>query len=756
MSYGIRTLAVLGLLFSAAISANAQAPVGTISGTVSDSSGAIVPSAEITITDKATNTLRTLTANSEGLFSAPALPPGEYEVRAARDGFRTTQRDAQVVAGSTTTVDMSLSVGATREVVTVEAATAQINYDTHAVAGIISRESIQDIPLNGRSSLQLASLEPGVTIAPGSTSQFNSMFTVTVLGGAQPRITIDGGDINDEVDGGVSASMNFSQEIVQEFQLSSLNFDIASGVGANGSINIVTRSGANDFHGSAYYYYRDHNMAAYPGLLRSTANPNPFFQRKNPGLFVSGPIKKDKLFFFGGYEHMGQTSVITDQNDLPSLQPLNGIFASPLHYNWITARFDYHLSEKESVVLRDSHDGNKNFGPYTGTGAPSAWVYNTNWSDQTVLAITSTFTPNVVNDFRAVYHYWQNEGPNANPSDCVSPCIGTGLPSIITMVGSATYTYGAGNDPNGPQNHQNRSYQLVDTVNWQKGQHRVRIGGDWEYTKTLYQPWDKCDPACISVYSVEQTLSQGKTFPAGAFVNLPTVVNSTQALENLPIAPTTASIYSGVGLGNGSFPGIYQHGTGSINNRLHPWASDTWKVTQSLTVNYGIGYYIETGLFSSNLPLPQYLAPLSQRGERWRRSRRWKSRSTEQNELFPGARLCVGIGKRQEDCGSWRRGYVLGHRSGLAAVYRRCIGRPGWRWTLHARRQRFHQYLSQHVLSVEFGRAAACRGRATPAQCSQHDHTGQLPPDHEPAAADSFCETSGQHAHQRALHHHRN
>jgi hypothetical protein len=601
----------VGILLFAGIALYAQAPDGTITGSVTDSSGAVIPGATVTVVDKANNTTRNLSANASGLYSAPALPPGNYEVRASMQGFRTTQRDAQVVAGSTTTVDMAMSVGESREVVTVEAASAQISYDSHSVAGIIPRENIADIPLNGRNSLQLASLEPGVTVAPGSTSQFNSMFTITILGGAGgngARITIDGGVINDEVEG--NSSMNFSQEIVQEFQLSAVNFDASTGVASNGAVNIVTRSGGNEFHGSAYYYYRDHNIAAYPGLLRSAANPAPFFQRKNPGVWIGGPIKKDKLFYFGSYEHMAQTSVITDQNDLPSLQPLNGIFPSPLHYNWITARFDYHLSEKHNLFLRFSHDGNKDFGPYNGTGAPSAWVYNANWSDQYIMGVTSTLTANLVNDFRAVYHYWQNEGPNANASDCNLPCVGIGLPAIISMVGSSTYTYGAGNDPNGPQYHQNRSYQVTDTVTWQKGAHRLRFGIDMEHTTTAYKPWDKCDPACISIFSVEQTLSQGKAFPAGSFAGLPSVVNSTAALLNLPIDPITSAIYSGVGIGNGSFPGIYEHNTGGINNRLHPWASDTWKATQNLTVNFGIGYDLETGLFSSNLPLPQYLAPI--------------------------------------------------------------------------------------------------------------------------------------------------
>jgi hypothetical protein len=611
-----RALPILCLFF-VPLALHGQAPVGAISGTVTDSSGAVVPNAAISISDKATSATRNVSANAEGLYSAPALPPGDYTVKAEIEGFRTTVRDAQVVAGSTTNVDMALTVGATREVVTVEAATAQITYDSHAVSGIIARETIQDIPLNGRSSLQLASLEPGVTVTAGSSSQFNQMFNVNILGsgggatagsGVGPLITMDGGIINDEVEGGTS--MNFSQEVVQEFQLASVNFDASTGIAAAGAINIVTRSGGNDFHGGAYFYFRDHNMASYPGLKRNPFNPNPFFARRNPGFLVGGPAIKNKLFFFFSYEHLNQTSVITSQFDLASLQPLNAIWPSPLKYNWITARFDYHLSEKHTMFARFSHDGNASFGPYAGTGSPAAWVYNTNWSDQSIMGVTSIFTPNLVNDFRAQYHYWQNGGPNSKPSDCVAPCIGSGQPSIISMVGSASFTYGAGNDPNGPQFHQSRSYQASDTLSWQKGNHRLRFGMDFEHMKTGFTPWDVCDPACISVYSVEQARSQGAAFPAGALANLPSTVSTTADLLNLPISASSAALYSGVGLGNGSFPGVYEHDKGSTNNRIHPWVSDTWKVSQGLTLNFGVGYDLETGLFSSFLSRPNYLAPI--------------------------------------------------------------------------------------------------------------------------------------------------
>ena len=192
-----------------------QAPAGAISGTVKDQSGAVVPGATITITDKARAAARALTANEFGLFSAPALPAGEYEVRAEFPGFKTLMREAQVVAGSVTTVDMAMTLGEVSDVVTVEDAVAEINYESQAIAGIVAREKIQELPINGRSFMSLATLEPGVTIAPGTAAQFNSLISVTTLGGVgYTRITIDGGIVNDQWEGTGTTDMNFSQEIV--------------------------------------------------------------------------------------------------------------------------------------------------------------------------------------------------------------------------------------------------------------------------------------------------------------------------------------------------------------------------------------------------------------------------------------------------------------------------------------------------------------------------------------------------------------
>ena len=208
---------------------------GLISGTVTDESGAVIANAPVTITNKATGAARSVIAGGEGLFSATALPPGDYELRAEVPGFRTLVRQATVQAGSPTTVNLALSVGASKEVVTVEAATAQINYESHTVSGVIARDTIQDLPLNGRNLLQLATLEPGITSAPASVGVFNSQFSIVILGTSnRGYVTVDGGSIVDNVEGAGTA-MNFSNEIVQEFQTATVNFDLGTGIASSGS-----------------------------------------------------------------------------------------------------------------------------------------------------------------------------------------------------------------------------------------------------------------------------------------------------------------------------------------------------------------------------------------------------------------------------------------------------------------------------------------------------------------------------------------
>ena len=612
MSRAFSCLLVL-LALLAGLAALAQAPTGIITGTIADESGAVIPNATIVITNKDTGSARTVTANAEGLFSAPALPAGVYEVRVELPGFKALQREATVVVGSTTTVNLQMQLGGTKDLVIVEAATAQVNYENHAIEGVIERSTIQELPLNGRSFMQLASLEPGVTITPGSTAQFNTLFTVSILGAGNHTVfTVDGGNISDNIDtsGGIS-SMNFSQETVQEFQLSSANFDISTPVAAGGAINIITRSGTNALHGSAYFFYRDHNMAAYPNLVRDPTDPSPFFVRRNPGVWLGGPIKKDKLFFFFNYEFTNQVQAIQIYSTTPSFAPLNHEYPSPYVSKTFSGKVDYHIDSKNTMFVRYSHDGNNGFSQSLEFGDPSNWPHNRNWADQSIIGITTVFTPALVNDLRLQYNYWNNHNDQAVPSDCSLPCVAGSLPNIFYFYGSNFPAVGP--NFNAPQARNTRRYELVETLSWQKGSHRLKFGGDLNPTYSAGL-WGFCTPMCVGAFTPEATraLLGAALGPAFNFLfpTLPTTLTSDASVLNLPVLPLASSIFSGIHVGAVPLPATYDYSEGTKFNQYRAFFQDTWKIKPNFTVNYGVAWNAQIGFYNHFLAKPQYLEPL--------------------------------------------------------------------------------------------------------------------------------------------------
>ena len=588
---------IRGLVF-ALISATlltAQAPTGTISGTISDETGAVVPNAKVVVTNKASGAVRELTSGGDGVFSAPSLPAGEYDVRTEASGFRSMLRPAIVETGTTTTVNMQMQIGTSKDVVTVEGAAANITYDSYAVQGVVTRKQIQDLPLNGRSFMALAQLEPGVIVTAANPAQFNAQFSVSILGGpaSHTAISVDGSNVRNPVEGGTG--QNFSQEVVQEFQLSSVNFDLSTGLTAFGAINVVTRSGGNGLHGSGFFFFRDHNMSAYPSLQRNALAEDPFFARRQSGFWLGGPIKKDKLFFFGNFEYTNQSGVYVVKADLPSLQYFNSVAPAPYRGKQFGLKMDYHINEKHNAFFRYSHDGNTNSGPFGTPVPPSNFVSNSNWVDQFTLGITSVLRPTLVNDLRFSYWYWQNR--NA-PAAC-GGCPGSGGPEIF-FAGVASTNVALGNNFNSPQGRDLRRYPLTDSVTWQKGAHRIKFGGDYEFNRgTGY--WGFFDPARAYLLSPETLGALGGVASYG----LPDgQIHSAADLQKLPIATYI------LGIGVRDQPAPFQLDQARPNTRIHFYGQDTWRVTSKFTLNYGLGWVFESNLLNFDLKKPALLAPL--------------------------------------------------------------------------------------------------------------------------------------------------
>lgn len=615
-----RWMVILATIVVFATISFSQNPVGTVTGTVTDESGAVIPGASVTVRSKATGAERKLETGSDGTYSAAALPAGEYEVDISSKGFKTLKASVTVTTGSVITVDGNMKIGQAAETVEVTSAGATVNYETHSIDGVITRNKIQELPLNGRSFLQLAFLEPGVSASPGTTSQYNSLFSVSILGGASDKtaITVDGGNVRNSIEG--NTGMNFSQEVVQEFQLSSTNFDLSTGITSVGAVNVVTRSGGNQFHGSGYFFFRDHNMAAYPGLSRPCplgaatntlcADPakrdkaeNPFFVRRNPGFWVGGPVIKDKLFFFTNYEFTKQTQVFSVTPNLPSVAGLAGNYASPYSGHLFSAKLDWKINANHSAFIRYSHDQNKGFGPNGGAQPQSNWLQNTNYSDQGVIGLTSILKPTIANDFRVNFTYWRNR--NLFPDSTVCPgCLGLNGPQIGLQGSNITL----GNTSNATQGRNLRRYTFLDTLNWQKGSHRFKLGTELEYAPGTGF-WGYCDPAC-TVAATPEFVNASLVGAIGAagiafyFPNLPKTITTQADLLNLPFLGGV------VGLGDPAQPPPYNIDQAKKNNRMRFYGQDSWKVTPKFTLNYGLAWNYESTLVNNDLSKPSYLAPL--------------------------------------------------------------------------------------------------------------------------------------------------
>jgi hypothetical protein len=581
----------------------AQTPTGTIAGTITDQVGAVIPNATVTITNKGTGAVRVVQTGIDGTFAVPSLPAGAYDVLIEATGFQAIVSPADVTTGTTTTVKVGLELGTRAETVTVTGATTMVDLVSNRVQGVVGRSQIENLPLNGRSFMNLAALQPGVTVALGNPAQFNAQFNVSVLGGPASRtaITVDGGNIRNPVEGG--PGQNFSQEIVQEFQISTANFDLSTGIAAFGAINIVTRSGSNDVRGSGYFYYRDQNLAAYPSLARNTLTDDPEFSRKQGGFVVGGPIKRDKVHFFANYERSDQKGVYVVQPDLPSVAGFSTLAPAPYVGNQLSGRIDMHLGAKHTLFGRYSYDRNTNSGPFGIPVPPSNFVSNRNQVHQQLIGITSVLSPTIVNDFRFSHMYWRNRNtPAACEGDINGNCIGFGGPEIFYL---NSVNFALGNNFNSPQGRDIHRFPISNHTTWIKGHHTVKFGGTWE-PSDLTGYWGFFDPARVYLLSPEFIVAATGGNPAilGLFgLPLDGRLRGQADLLRLPVVTFI------LGIGDPAQPS-YNLDAARRNNRYHLYVQDSWQATSNLTVNFGLGWQHESNVLNHDLPKPAYLAPI--------------------------------------------------------------------------------------------------------------------------------------------------
>jgi hypothetical protein len=585
-----------------------QVPVGTISGSVTDSAGAVIIKASLTIRQRGTGVERKVTTREDGLYRVENLAPGDYEVEAQSQGFKTGLRRLTLLVGDHLTADFTLQPGLPAERVEVTGNVSGVNETGYKVDGSVSREQIENLPLNGRSFLELAQLEPGVQVLsvtnPGGLG--NNYQRVLVAGAyySQTRISIDGSTAGDRFAGGTTQGL--SQESAQEFQISTFNLDPATGTAGSGAINIVTRRGANDWHGSGFFYYRDHNLAAYPGLRRNSRNLDPYFARRQSGFSLGGPFKQDRLFWFANYEHNDQDAVFAVANNHPIFSKLDVIHPNPLNADQFNLRLDGRASDRRQAFVRFSLDRNDTMAPAVLVGMPSNWQSVRNRAFQAQGGVLSVLTPEVVNDLRFSHSYLGGDLNPVSSAECQEPvaCIGAGMATIQVFDAPQ---FRIGNQFNSPFARWQRAYQLVDNLTWQRGEHRLGAGGEWEhlYLKaslaflepaqvTLWGPSNLQTPALRPLYDALPASLKDPNAPP------PTLAE----ILRLPLRNFVT------GIGDPALPGPYNFDRASRNDRLRFFIQDAWRLRPGLTLNYGLAYSYETNLFHHDLDYPAYLAPL--------------------------------------------------------------------------------------------------------------------------------------------------
>src|SRR5882757_5655258 len=361
-------LTLFGLiLFGLTLPILGQSPTATVNGLVRDPSGAVVPGAEVQLINEQTNTRYPARTNREGIYSVPNLPPGTYRIQVSKVGFKTIIKpDIILNVLDARAINFDLPVGAASETVTVDGGAAMIDPDSFSVSTVVDRQLAENLPLNGRSFQTLIELTPGVVLTANNgfdTGQFSvngqrANANYWMVDGVSANIGISASPTPGSGLAGTSGSASVlggtnslvSVDALQEFRIQTSTYAPEFGRTPGGQISIATRSGTNQFHGTAFDYLRNDDLDAndwFNGFTNSPPLPKPQERQNDFGGTFSGPIVKNKTFFFFSYEglrlRLSQTAltVVPDasftpggttnsrQNAIAALQPYLNAFALP-------------------------------------------------------------------------------------------------------------------------------------------------------------------------------------------------------------------------------------------------------------------------------------------------------------------------------------------------------------------------------------------------------------------------------------------
>lgn len=558
LSFYLRSFLTMLLLGLVATSAFAQLGTTGINGYVRDPSETSIKGAIIRVTNTDTNQTYETSSNAEGFFAVLNLKPGNYKVSIQADGFdMVTFENVNILVGNIATILAKTSIVKTKDIVEVVADRAKsVNLVSSGASGVVNKSSIENLPLNGRNFLDLSLLLPGT--APGGVFEtlkigVSSQNTVVGQTARSSNISVDGADNNDELFG--VGLQNLPIDSVQEFQIAQTGFSAEFGRATGGVINVVTKSGTNEYHGSSAVFFRSDKFSALPATLdRNIVNRlgEPPFDRQQYALSFGGRIKKDKAWFFSSYEYRFQDSIaIVGVRDL-NMRRINTSYAPTFLRNpLLLTRADTQVSANDRMSLRFAFERNRtSTTPLSIAGLQTAnslvtpvdryYSINYNW--------VHTFSPNLVNDFLFQQGHSSNNLPATNNQPQIL------YPSLQE-----------GNSFDTPQSTSQNKVQFRNNLSLILGNHTIKFGGEFQQINSDFSLASFGDGVII----VSENFATVDRNRDGKVDDLDiTIIETRRSFNNSAVS--TPSQF---------FAGFFQ---------------DSWKIRRNFTFNFGLRYEIDT------------------------------------------------------------------------------------------------------------------------------------------------------------------
>jgi hypothetical protein len=446
-----------------------QSATATLSGRVTDPNQAVVAGAQITASQKATGTARSATTTANGVFVITNLAADEFEIKIQSPGFALWSVNVTLQVGQLETLNATLNVAG----VSVATNTiyndplAAISTETSVVDGVVSKREIESLPLNGRNFLELALLIPGNSPAPNFDPTKSNTVVISSAGqlGRGGNVTVDGADDNDDVVGG--QVQNISQEAVQEFQIATNRFSAQLGRSGSSVINIVTKSGTNEFHGSGSFYFRDHALQGLPATFDRGLGQTPPFDREQYAFTLGGPIKKDKAWFFGSVEYRNQDgATLVGLRDLATRTIRRTFAVAPLNDLLSTERIDWQPTALDRLFFRYSLQREDDVAASTldrAIGSASQRQASVNNTHSFLANYTRVLNPRDVNSFNFSYSTFFNDIEPVTPGPQLT------FPSIQD---GASFRV--------PQGTKQRRLQVSNTFSMVRANHTVNLGVEFQ------------------------------------------------------------------------------------------------------------------------------------------------------------------------------------------------------------------------------------------------------------------------------------